>query len=213
MVSPTNSRSSLLLFQSLWFQERFSSVKKRAKLLQNQALKHFIILNGILTLHKFVFAEKSWQHDLLGNGKGGTPEPGRKRRFITYGKDKLRIHRTRIDRHILNLSKRSWITLPGDFHSILSEGCRTASLLAKFPQINHCLSSALRFGREGLSQNEKMNEQKQQFLLWAVQSHHGVSRRGLYPISLQASLNYPEVLQVLPLEGTIPEWQESNKLG
>lgn len=81
--------------------------QKRAKFLQNQAVTHFIILNEILTLCKFVFAEKCWQYDLLGNGNVGTPESGEKRRFITYGKDKLRIHRTRIDRHTLNFSKGS----------------------------------------------------------------------------------------------------------
>lgn len=52
-----------------------------------------------------MFAEKCWQHDLLGNGKAGTPEPGEER-FITYGKHKLRIHR-RIDSHTLNFGKES----------------------------------------------------------------------------------------------------------
>lgn len=52
-----------------------------------------------------MFAEKCWQHDLLGNGKAGSPEPGEKRRLITYGKDKLSIHRTRIDKYTLNFSK------------------------------------------------------------------------------------------------------------
>lgn len=53
-----------------------------------------------------MFAEKCWQHDLLGNGKAGTPEPGEKR-FITYGKDKLRIQRKRIDSHTLNFGEGS----------------------------------------------------------------------------------------------------------
>jgi len=66
-----------------------------------------MVYNGIMTSCKFVFAERYWHQDVVGNGKAGTPVPEGKKRFITYGKHRLKAHRTRIDRHNLNFSKGS----------------------------------------------------------------------------------------------------------
>lgn len=52
-------------------------------------MTHFMILNEILTLCKFVFAEKNWQHELLGNGKAGTPESGEKKKVYYSWKGKV----------------------------------------------------------------------------------------------------------------------------
>lgn len=59
----------------LFISGKIHSSHKRARLLQNQALTCFTVLNGIMTLCKFVFAKRCWQQDLLGNGKARTPVP------------------------------------------------------------------------------------------------------------------------------------------
>lgn len=63
---------------TLLVSRKIQSRHRRAKLVQNQASIHFIILNGIVTLCKFVLTERCWQPDFLGNGKVRTPVPEEK---------------------------------------------------------------------------------------------------------------------------------------